>query len=80
MFGCHQSGEDRHATPFDAEVVVTAPEVRPSELHDAEPAACGTVLGGKLFKRDDAVGDAVKLKVCPIGRAVIKEENGGLPA
>ena len=33
-----------------------------------------------MFKRDDAVGDAMKLRVRPIGSAVVEEENGGLPA
>ena len=65
--------------PFECRIVVTAPEDRASELHDAEPATFGAVHGRQLIKRHDAMGDTVQLKVRAFGGAIIQEQNCGLP-
>jgi hypothetical protein len=74
VFGCHQQ-----ATSFDVGVVVTSPEVGTSKLNDAEPAAGGTVQGGELFKRDDAMCDSTKLKARLVGGAIVDQQNGASP-
>lgn len=78
MLGGDQAWEHRYAAGLDDEVVEAAAILDAAHLDDPQASALGAVLLRGLFKRDDAMGDAVQLQVARIGTAVVKHQDGAV--
>jgi hypothetical protein len=55
--------------------VITAAVLDAAHLDDPQLPTLGSEAGSGLVQRDDAVGDAVELKVAGLGGAIVEHEN-----
>ena len=70
----------KHDEPAFAnrKIVVAAAKTAAAKLHDAESATFGAIDRRELLKRNDAVGNALQLKVRAFGGAIIEQKHGAL--
>jgi hypothetical protein len=63
MFRSNKARKDRKSASLYRKVVVAAAERDTSHFHHVDTAALGAVVEHLLFQLDDAMGDAMQLKV-----------------
>jgi len=63
MFRGNKARKDRKSAALDRKVVIAAAERDTSHFHHVDTAALGAVVEHLLFQLDDAVGDAMQLKI-----------------
>ena len=75
VFGGDEAGEDLDPAPPDGVVVEARPEVAAPHLDDLEPPPHSPVIGRVPLHADDAVGDAVQVRVAHVAGLVVDEQD-----
>ncbi len=82
MLGGDQAGEHLQAAGLDDEVVIAADEIDPAQLLHLQAPARRAEIEGEALKRDDAVAEAVQMRVplALVAGEVVDQPDGGVAA
>src|SRR5579872_1554846 len=76
---CDQPRENCKTASLNGEVVIAAAVFHAAHFHHSKAAPLGTVIERKLLQGDNAIGDAVQLKIMVVRREIVEQQNGTAP-
>ncbi len=79
VFGRDQSREHLEPTGMNHEVVIAATELDAPVFHHPQPPTLRPVFGIQHFQPQDAVRDALHLKIVVGRRHVVEQDHGAVP-
>ena len=79
MLGREQPRKDLQSAGSNGVIVIAAPKFNPAHLRHAQPSPLRAIVEPQLLQSDDAVYDAVELKIVALRRHVVDHQHRRMP-